>query len=373
MLDGAAGKQQVPFDPTHPSYACNSCDFTGLRNAKFPLRKAATAQAKIVGDDPLNLKVFNLPPRVEASPAPEYEKTLKGPTDYHQWKAGPDEYEGRYPCGSLVYSGVWYYGTYCLTGRPRMACGGVGWTWLGPFVGFRYSTDSGKTWKQTACTPKNPLFGENPRRAPVKIGSPHFVDFGKNMEHSPDGYAYLTAHGSSNPKAWNNWIQGDQVFLIRVKPSIETINDRNAYEFFAGHDPNGKPAWTKQFAEIKPLLDWPGNLGCVTATYNPGLKKYLMCVGRIMRTGHTNLLILESEQLAGPWKAVAYLKDFGPEAYFVNIPSKFISGDGKTFWLCYSANFGGWTTKGGDPDGSHYALCLHETKLKLQEIGLIGK
>ncbi|GHU63186.1 hypothetical protein FACS1894123_05460 [Bacteroidia bacterium] len=31
---------------------------------------------------------------------------------------------------------------------------------------------------------------------PVKIGSPHFVDFGKNMEYSPDGKAYMVAHGA---------------------------------------------------------------------------------------------------------------------------------------------------------------------------------
>ena len=49
--------------------------------------------------------------------------------------------------------------------------------------------------------------------------------------------------------------------------------------------------------------------------------------------------ILESDNVYGPWKMATYLKDFGPQAYFVNIPSKFISEDGKTAWLCYSANF----------------------------------
>ena len=74
------------------------------------------------------------------------------------------------------------------------------WPWLGPFVGFRYSTDLGKTWTQTpvhagkAAVRRNGLNGE-----PVKIGAPHFVDFGKNMEHSPDGKAYLVAHGAARP------------------------------------------------------------------------------------------------------------------------------------------------------------------------------
>jgi hypothetical protein len=62
---------------------------------------------------------------------------------------------------------------------------------------------------------------------------------------------------------------------------------------------------------------------------------------------------------------VSYLYSFGPQAYFVNIPSKFISEDGKTAWLCYSANFT-YTRQDqyhhGDPKGSKYALSLHEIK-----------
>jgi hypothetical protein len=333
LLEGAEGRQQVPFAENHPAYACNSADYLG--------RKAATAQAKIVGDDPRRLKIVNLVPRVEGSPAP---------------------YQGRYPCGSLVHNGVWYYGTYALT-NGKSGCGGVGWTLLGPLVGFRWSTDLGKTWSETPCTPAKPLFGEDPQRSPVKIGAPHFVDFGRNMEHSPDGKAYLVAHGSTRPEAWNNWIQGDQVYLLRVKPSIASMNDAAAYEFFAGHDAGGKPRWTNRFADIKPLLEWKDNLGCVTATYDPGLKKYLMCISRSIRANRANVLFLESAEMTGPWKVVAYLTAFGPEAYFLNIPTKFISQDGRTFWLCYSANWASKATSGGNPPGSHYALCLREIRL----------
>jgi hypothetical protein len=62
----------------------------------------------------------------------------------------------------------------------------------------------------------------------------------------------------------------------------------------------------------------------------------------------------------------AYLRNFGEQAYFVNIPSKFISGGGRTFWLCYSANFSsGWggTTFESRPPGSRYAMCLQEVRL----------
>jgi hypothetical protein len=39
----------------------------------------------------------------------------------------------------------------------------VNWDSLGPFVGFRYSTDYGKTWHDTPHTPSHPLFAEPPK------------------------------------------------------------------------------------------------------------------------------------------------------------------------------------------------------------------
>jgi len=83
-------------------------------------------------------------------------------------------------------------------------------------------------------------------------------------------------------------------------------------------------------------------------------------------TRSMNTYILESDHITGPWKMVTFMKDFGPQAYFVNIPSKFISDDGHTAWLCYSANFA-YGRKNpkfeGFPPGSQYKLCLQEIKL----------
>ncbi len=145
---------------------------------------------------------------------------------------------------------MWYYGTYCLSpyGSTKYGDKIYNWPHLGPFVGFRISKDPGKTWLPCPHTPEKPIFGENGLAGySVRIGSPHFVDFGRNMDHSPDGKAYLVAHGSSlkfYPVAVENfahlsWITGDQIYLIRVTPSPETINDPSAYEFYAGKDRNG--------------------------------------------------------------------------------------------------------------------------------------
>jgi hypothetical protein len=114
-------------------------------------------------------------------------------------------------------------------------------------------------------------------------------------------------------------------------------------------------------------MEWNDNAGCVTMTWNHPLKKYFMCVTYGYKHGgggetSYDTYILESDRITGPWSMVSYLKSFGPQAYFVNLPSKFISKDGKTMWLCYSAN---WSRKDepGNPPGSKYALCLQEIQL----------
>jgi hypothetical protein len=315
-------------------------------------KAAATGHAVIEGDDPLNLKV----------------------TPIGTWPGAPEPYEGRYPCGSLVYNGVWYYGTYAL----KNAGYGLNWPILGPCPGFYVSRDFGKTWSNPplSCAPGKALFPEpNKLGGPVKIGAPHFVDFGKNMVHSPDGKAYLVGHGAVEPDMEDrvanlSWITGDQIYLCRVAPAPETINDITKYEFFGGRDEKGKPVWTADFGRIQPLLEWDNNMGCVTVTYDAPLKKYLMCVTDGTNTvWKFNTYILEADDITGPWRLAAYLKDFGEQAYFVNFPSKFIGGDGRTLWLCYAANFtNGWlgTNLRSDPPGSRYGMCLQEVKLLCQ-------
>ena len=323
----------------------------GTFNAK--LRPATTGQAVMIGDDPLKLEVKSLG-TVRADPYP---------------------YGGRYPCGSLVHRGVWYYGTYCLSphGNTRFGETNYNWPWLGPLVGFRVSRDLGKTWQETPHTPAKPLFGETGLWGhPVKIGAPHFVDFGKDMEHSPDGKAYLVAQGAelsdSKPRFANlSWITADQVYLIRVAPSPDTINNPKAYEFFAGHDLQGQPVWANDLKASRPLLEWNNQMGCVTATYFPPLRKYLMCITDGGNTcARMNTCLLEADTLTGPWKLVTHLENFGEQAYFVNFPSKFIGADGRTAWLCYSGNFAtDWNNERiqVNPPGTRYGLVLQQVRL----------
>ena len=330
----------------------------GNREASIKQLKVSDANngaGKIVGDDPLNLTVTAATP-------------LSTP-------AGP--YHSRYPSGSLVYNGIWYYGTH-----PE-GPGGVG-----PFTGFRISRDYGKTWEGGRNDPTKPLFPTStpaldkngkPTYVPVRIGEPFFVDFGKNMEHAPGGKAYLVAHGSTEPangkdRHGSHWHAGDQAFLFRVTPSPENMNDESKYEFFAGHDGKGKPVWSSERSKMRPLIEWKGNVGPTTMTWNAPLRRYLFCItdgeAGEGQHGRFDTYILESRNITGPWKLVVYMKHFGEQGYFVNIPSKFISKDGRTAWICYAANF----SKGSNnpkleasPPGSRYAMNLHQIQLRAKK------
>ncbi len=315
-----------------------------LRSRSDHVANAVTGNARIEGDNLEDLRIVNLGVETGSSLP----------------------YRGRYPCGSLVHDGVWYYGTYCLDPYPK----GYNWGTMGPFVGFRVSKDMGKTWEDCPHTPERPLFGESAKDdTPVKFGAPHVVDFGKNMELSPDGKAYLVAHGASLPDekprdANLSWINGDEIYLARVTPGPDTMNDESAYEYFAGHKEDGKPIWSSDFEDVRPLVEWNNNCGCVTITYNAGLDKYLMWITDGWPTvKHMDTYLLEADAITGPWKMVTYMKHFGEQGYFVNLPTKFISEDGKTGWLWYSGNFAQFADLGSNPPEGRYALCIQEIQL----------
>ena len=277
---------------------------------------------------------------------------------------------GRYGCTVLPYKGVLYYGSsYRLIVNNHH--------FLRPFAGFNISTDGGIHWTRRSGA----LFPEA-EYPDIKIGEPHFVDFGQEMKYSPDGKAYLVAFGADARLAANrpkqtlaptlplenpDWNWADCVYLLRVTHSPETINDASKYEFYAGNDANGKPVWTRDFLRIKPVVEWADHMGQVAVTYVPPLKKYIMCVTDGSNYGGPfNAYFLESSELTGPWRMVTYWGAFGKQAYQVHIPSHFIGTTVKngslTAWICYAANFSG---DQADPPDSKYAMCLRQITIKV--------
>ncbi|XP_065845551.1 uncharacterized protein [Oscarella lobularis] len=99
----------------------------------------------------------------------------------------------------------------------------------------------------------------------VKMGSVHVVDFGKNMEYSPDQKVYVIGHGANLSSAHESWMQGDQVYLARGIPDPVQINNESAWEFYNGTS----ESWTKTLDKSLPLYTWLNRSGIATMTYLP--------------------------------------------------------------------------------------------------------
>ena len=229
---GSGNKKGASADTFFPTWAADNVLYTGFTDGHVydddtqksttassegsaPLYTVTHGQAAIVGDDPFALNFTK----------------VKSFSNQSAWPYG-----GRFPSGSLVYKGTWWYGTYYVPQYPKgPLVGGL----LGPLADFRHSLNMGETWEEplrNASSDSDNLFGETspdplhgkPASGParVKFGTPHWVDFGQELEHSPDGKAYLVAHGSTSPDTTEMWMLGDQVYLARVMPTVGNIDDK---------------------------------------------------------------------------------------------------------------------------------------------------
>lgn len=340
--------------------------------------------AKVVGSDPLDLRVSVVG---------------EGITHSGENGAGGKFKFGRYPAAQLIYNDIWYYGTYLLEWTERaMLIPNRDWQVLQPFVGFRVSGDLGENWYDRT-EPDDPLL-ENAHekwvdahnvefnKYEVMIGAPHFVDFGDNLKYAPTDsatgrkWAYMVAHGADAgcDIAHNTWVSGDNIYLLRilmpegrdVESNAKYINSAENWQYLA-KDGTYK-SWNRDnlqevYANIKPIVDATGYLGNVGVTYNAPLKKYIMTLSRVSETSRDNFhtLILEADTIDGEYRVVQYLRNFASQSYFMNIPSRFISDDGRTMWLCYSSNYGYASSPKATIGGSRYALCLTEITLDGEE------
>ena len=296
--------------------------------------------------------------------------------------------QGRYTCANAVANGTWWVGSYGLAVGDASCEAGTGvlqFCEMGPFVGFRSSTDAGASWKEprrpggSILNVSSPLFDEAVG-ASIKLGAPHIVDFGPENELSPDGHLYAVGNGclAAKPNSNCSWISGDAVFMARASgysaAEPDSLNDPANWEFFCGKGGGvgGGECWTSKVAEAKPILTWEGRVGTVTSTWHPGLKRFLFAITTPTvlpsTVGPYDTFVLEAPSLTGPFTLVSYMPKFGQQAYFVSFPSKFLGSRGgggdKDAVMAFSANFA-CKTGGCKPniEGAKYGATLLPVRL----------
>jgi hypothetical protein len=156
------------------------------------------------------------------------------------------------------------------------------------------------------------------------------LNFGQDYAGARDEYVYSYGHG---------WGGSKQAFLVRVHK--DQIQERSAYQFFAGLDGSGQAKWSAELRERQPVFsDANGkdeNLS-PSVVYHPVLERYLLTASH---GGPQRLGVFDGPQPWGPWTTVAYYENWGgfsgTEALLYSFPSKWISPDGKTMWMVFSS------------------------------------
>jgi CubicO group peptidase (beta-lactamase class C family) len=216
-----------------------------------------------------------------------------------------DGSKGKKPSGLLMVGGVLYLWVR-NAGNAQLAWSadhGQKWTWA--------------DWKLTSG-----------------FGCPTFLNFGPNYAGARDGFVYVYSHDSDSA-----YRAADRVTLARVPKG--RIRERDAYEFFTGIDRDGSPLWSSDIGARGAVFTNSGKCYRATVSYNPGLKRYLLCQAgsdRYSQTG-AGFGVFDAPEPWGPWTTVTYepVWDVNP-GETCSVPTKWMSADGKTLHLLFSGD-----------------------------------
>lgn len=167
-----------------------------------------------------------------------------------------------------------------------------------------------------------------------------FINYGRNNNGCRDEYIYIT---------YGKWISSTGVnahcYLMRVHKSL--ILHKDKYEFLSGIDDHKNPLWSFNMKDSSPIFTDQNGVDGAELIYNQTLKLYILTVGHLSPgpdfiSSTAKLGIFTSPEPWGPWSTVAYYSNWGnfgdiEESLGYHIPTKWISEDGKTFWMIFSS------------------------------------
>jgi hypothetical protein len=239
------------------------------------------------------------------------------------------------------------WGTICVKG--------VLYSWVvpdlpdtgGPRDHYRYielarSTDKGAHWTKAAWR----------WRIEDNLIVPTFLVYGKDNAGARDDYVYSYFIRPQRLDIAQREFgleihKPGAIFLARVHQD-RIFESRDAYQWFTGMG-DGNPNWGT-LEEKQPVFENPEGTGwCVSASYNPGLRRHLLA------TEHTaskqNLMSLfDAPEPWGPWTTVEYWTteekfgqtrvgsnlDWADNVFFFSFAPKWISEDGRSFTLVFT-------------------------------------
>jgi len=173
-----------------------------------------------------------------------------------------------------------------------------------------YSTDYSKTWKVATWTFQSMGFDWDGR----------FINFGKDYQGAKDNYVYMFVPAAN--------LQ----YLLRVPK--DQILTKASYQVLSGFDASGNPTWSSNMSQ-KHALSVGGEV-----VYNAPLGRFV----HFQNTGQCGAFdVMESLNPWGPWHTIVHYDNWmnanggpGDEPLGYHISNKWLSADGKTFWMTFS-------------------------------------
>jgi hypothetical protein len=208
------------------------------------------------------------------------------------------------------------------------------------------SGDKGCTWNR-----RNVRF----ERASAGISFGSFVQFGRDNSAARDGYVYTVAPEVTDTSSLNIVQRPGRIMLLRV-PS-ESIENRSAYEFYAGQDAAGQPTWSSDPSERIAIYEDSDGVGPFPQmTYVPELQRFVYTNQHGNGTdteGFRSLLTMaEAPHPWGPWHVVFHDVFFPSNERTVfqwNFAPKWFRNSGRDFTLIFTGTESNdsWNTVNG--------------------------
>lgn len=251
--------------------------------------------------------------------------------------------------------------------------------------GIAYSTNHGTTWIRGSTFRPFGKFANDQASHLLKAPDTafmSFVQFGQDALDTNPSPPHLGNVNPSDGQIYGLAPQGmwnyDSYYLGRVNPGTGSassqaaiVTDPTKWQWYKGGGVWSTLDAGDHLSEAVPVLSWTtslptgpydgnGNLSKPVIFYVPGANRYLLMTwySYVKRTpsnpdpytdpdpGNYNagseLLILESQALTGPWNFVAREAFFGyPSGYNIGILPQTISSDGREMWITWTANWTG--------------------------------
>lgn len=229
-------------------------------------------------------------------------------------------------------------------GAP-VSIGGVLYAWVTPksdqhgyerFALYK-SGDKGCTWSE-----RNVVF----TLAEDGISYGGFVQAGKDNAAARDGYVYTLAPEVVNARSLKIVQRPGRIALLRV--ATNAIEDRDAYECFAGLDRAGRPIWSSNALDKRPIYEDAVGVGPFPQmSYVPGLDRWVYTnehgSGVDDASRKSLLTMAEAPHPWGPWNV--FFKDVffshnEQKIFQWNFAPKWFRDGGESFTLVFSGDGG---------------------------------